>query len=73
MNKYACIDFDKCLPSECGDRSGTCAAALACTRKVLEQEDPADSPVLLSMRLCVGCGDCVRACSIGAIEIKSGS
>ena len=73
MNKYAKIDFEKCRPEECDPERGICRAAAACTHKVLEQEDPFDPPMLLSMKLCVGCGDCVTVCPLAAIELKRGS
>ena len=72
MNKYANIDFEKCDPTRCDADHGVCQAARSCRHKLLEQEDPKDSPMLLSIRMCVGCGTCVPACPLGAIEIKSG-
>ena len=72
MNKYANIDFEKCDPLVCDPKNGICAAARSCTHKVLEQEEAGDSPMLLSMKLCVGCGICVPACACTAIEIKNG-
>jgi ATP-binding cassette subfamily E protein 1 len=73
VNKYAKIDFDKCRAEGCDPEKGICRAASACKHKVLEQEEPFDSPMLLSMKLCVGCGDCVTVCPLSAIELKSGS
>jgi Fe-S-cluster-containing hydrogenase component 2 len=72
MNKWACVDFSICRPALCDGKTGACSASLACRKNLLEQEEPFDSPVLLSSRMCVGCGDCVTACPFGAVRIESG-
>ncbi|MBN1836021.1 MAG: 4Fe-4S binding protein [Spirochaetales bacterium] len=72
MNKWADIDFDRCDPRRCNGGDGVCLAARACTHKILEQEAPFDPPMLLSLKLCVGCGNCVTECPFGAIQIRSG-
>ena len=71
MNKYATIDFDKCNPRICDAEHGLCEAARACKKKVLEQEERWESPILLSMKMCTGCGDCVAACPLAAIQINT--
>jgi len=63
------IDFSLCDASTCDPEKGECTAVIVCKKKLLEQEEPYDSPWLLSASLCVGCGDCVRACSLGAIIV----
>ena len=65
--KMALVDYSKCRPEECD--SGICAAAQVCTRKLLAQESPYDVP-MPNPSLCRGCGDCVRACPLKAIEIS---
>lgn len=71
MQKYASVDFSICRPLECREKNGSCSAVLACKKKVLEQEEPDESPILLSMTLCVGCGKCAAACVHKAIRIES--
>jgi translation initiation factor RLI1 len=72
MRKNTRIDFDLCNPERCGGATGICIAAQACTRKLLEQEDPFEPPVLLSSSMCSGCAKCVRECPLGAISISGG-
>jgi len=72
VNKYVTIDFEKCNPLACDSQNGLCQAARACKRKLLVQEEPWESPMLLSIKMCVGCGTCVTACPLGALEIKNG-
>ena len=68
LQKVALVDFNKCRPETCD--SGICAAALACSRKLLKQEAPMEAP-LPDPFLCKGCGDCVRACPARAIAITA--
>ncbi|MDD5448079.1 MAG: 4Fe-4S binding protein [Actinomycetota bacterium] len=67
-SKIALVDYKKCHPDTC--ESGICVAALACTRKLLKQEAPYEAP-MADPSLCKGCGDCVRACPLKAVEIVS--
>jgi translation initiation factor RLI1 len=71
-SKWVNVDFERCHPATCDPDAGTCPAAIACTHKILLQEDPGEEPMLISMKLCVGCGDCVRACSLNALTISQG-
>ncbi len=64
--KAALVDFNKCFPENCP--SGVCAAALACPRKLLQQEAHYEIP-MPDPSLCQGCGDCVRACPSRAIRL----
>jgi translation initiation factor RLI1 len=64
--KIALVDYKKCHPESCD--SGVCAAVLACSHELLKQEVPYDVP-MTDPSVCQGCGDCVRACSLKAIEV----
>jgi len=64
--KMALIDYNKCHPERCD--SGNCVAILACSHKLLKQEAPYEIP-MTDPSICQGCGDCVRACPLKAIEI----
>ncbi len=67
--KMALVVYDKCHPEQCD--SGVCAAAMACTRKLLWQEAPHQIPIP-NPAYCRACGDCVRACPAKAITIVVG-
>jgi translation initiation factor RLI1 len=67
--KFAQIDFNRCDPKKHDPECGICTAVAVCRKKLLEQEDSFDGPLLISATMCVGCGDCVRACPLGAIRI----
>ena len=64
--KMALVDYNRCRPGECDN--GVCEAALACRRKLLQQEAPSDAP-MTNPSVCAGCADCVRACPLKAIQI----
>jgi len=65
-SKMALVDYKKCHPEKCD--SGVCAAVLACSHKLLKQEAPYEIP-MTDPSVCQGCGDCLRACPLKAIEI----
>lgn len=73
MRKHAIVDLDICDPHTCNPEAGICLALKACTHGILEQEEPFESPIILSQTMCVGCADCVTACPLGAIRISRGS
>ena len=64
--KVALVHFDKCQPGKC--KEGKCAAMLACPHKLIKQEAPGDIP-MFHPSSCQGCGECVRACPMKAIEV----
>jgi translation initiation factor RLI1 len=64
--KIALVQFDKCYPLVCPEK--TCAAMLACPRKLIKQECPGEIP-MFSPNSCTGCGECVRACPQNAVRI----
>lgn len=65
-SKTALVDFRKCRPEQCEE--GVCAAAKACTHKLLKQEAPYETP-MSNPSPCSGCGACVVACPFRAIVI----
>ena len=72
MKKSCVIDFEKCSPHTHDGGHGLCDAAIACPKKLIEQEDPFDAPFLMSKAMCTGCGKCASACSLHAVTIKTG-
>ena len=64
--KIALVHYDKCHPESCD--GGICAAALACTHRLLKQETAYEIP-MTDPFICRGCGDCARACPEKAIEV----
>ena len=64
--KMALVDYNRCCPELCQD--GICLAAQACTRKMLRQEAPFETP-MPDPFMCKGCADCARACPQKAITI----
>ena len=65
-SKMALVNYNKCHPEKCDN--GVCAAALACPHKLLKQEARYEIPIT-DPSICRGCGDCVRACPLKAIEV----
>jgi translation initiation factor RLI1 len=66
LRKMALVNYNKCHPEKCD--GGSCAAALACSRRMLKQEAPCEIPATDPF-LCRGCGDCVIACPLRAIAV----
>jgi len=66
-NKTVLIDYNKCHPEQCD--SGTCAAVLACPRKLLKQEAPHEPP-MPDPAICRGCSECALACPLKAIRLS---
>ncbi len=67
--KIAFVDSRKCDPRQC--EKGVCTAALACPRKLMSQEEDYEVP-MADTGPCRGCGDCVRSCPLGAVQLMSG-
>ena len=70
--RFAMIDYEKCSPEDCNPGPGVCLALKACKRDILQQEAAHETPMVVFMDMCQGCSDCVRACPLGAIRMKSG-
>ncbi|MFB6291111.1 MAG: 4Fe-4S binding protein [Candidatus Bipolaricaulia bacterium] len=72
-SKHVIVDYNSCPASECYNSEGgeECPAKLACSPGVLIQEEQDDPPMLPSPRMCIGCGDCIRACTHEAIKLST--
>ncbi len=66
----ALVDYRICNPNECNPDEGICAAVEACSKGVVEQIDGAFEAPIVDQDMCLGCGDCVKACLLDAIEMK---
>jgi translation initiation factor RLI1 len=66
----ALVDYKVCSPNKCNPDEGICAAVEACSKAVLEQIDGAFEVPIVDQDVCLGCGDCVEACPLDAIQIK---
>ena len=66
--EFALVDYDICNPSTCDPKEGICAAARACTHKVLKQIDGRFEPPMVFQDLCMGCWDCMEACPLDAVD-----
>lgn len=64
--KLVVIDYSKCDPVQC--EGGVCTAALACPRKVMNQEAPYEPPMPPSFP-CRGCAECVLHCPFKAVSM----
>ncbi len=71
-SKYLKINYDACRPYKCDSNRGLCKAVSACPHDILIQEEPGDPPMLLSAKMCVGCGDCVAKCPFDVLEVQHG-
>jgi len=69
--KFAMVDYEICKPDLCDPDNGQCAAAASCTHKVLKQIDGPFEPPMVFQDLCMGCWDCIEACPLKAVEMKS--
>ncbi len=67
--RRAIIDYDKCVPDKCAPNDGICVAVRACSKKIMEQEEPYEPPMIFHADICQGCGDCSQACPLSAIRI----
>ena len=67
-SSVALIDLGICRPEECNPGQGVCAAVSACSRKVIVQIDGPFEVPMLFQDTCMGCGDCIEACPLGAIS-----
>ncbi len=68
---FAMVDYDTCDPERCDSEKGICSSVSACTHKVIKQIDGAFEPPMVFQDLCMGCWDCIEACPLDAIHVKS--
>jgi len=67
---FAIVDFARCNPKECNPEEGICAAASACSHKVIKQIDGVFELPIVFQDMCMGCWDCIEACPLDAIKVK---
>ena len=67
---FALVDYDICDPKTCDHDEGRCAAASACTHKVIKQIDGVFEQPMVFQDMCMGCWDCIEACPLDAISAK---
>jgi len=68
---FARVDYEKCQPGKCDPEEGHCASAGACTHKVIKQIDGLFEQPMIFQDLCMGCWDCIAACSLNAVQIHN--
>ncbi len=68
---FAAVDYEMCDPEKCDPANGICAAAAACTHKVIKQMDGSFEPPMIFHDMCMGCWDCIEECPLGAIKIRN--
>jgi len=66
----ALVDYKICNPNECNPDEGICAAVKACSKGIMEQIDGTFEAPIVDQDMCLGCGDCVEACPLEAIQMK---
>lgn len=62
----AIIDPETCRPEACA--AGTCLASKVCPVKAIWQPERGELPLVDPLR-CHGCGKCLAACGLKAIEL----
>ena len=67
---FALINYDICNPKMCDHNEGHCAAASACTHKVIKQIDGVFEQPMVFYDMCMGCWDCIEACPLDAVSPK---
>ncbi len=64
--KMVMVDYSKCDPRQCPE--GICLSTQECANSVLTQEEPYEMPDI-NPAMCVGCGLCVPACPLKAVQM----
>ena len=65
--KSTLINYTGCHPEHCD--SGVCRVVLACPHKLIKQEAAYEAP-MPTPSLCRGCGKCVAACPLKAVQLN---
>ena len=68
---FASVNYDVCSPKTCNPTEGRCVCVEACTHKVIKQLDGLFEQPMIFQDMCMGCWDCIEACSLEAVSVKN--
>jgi len=68
--EFALVDYEICDPGKCDHNEGICTSVKACSHKVIIQIDGVFEPPIVFQDMCMGCGDCIEACPLDAVQMK---
>jgi translation initiation factor RLI1 len=67
---FATVNYDICNPTTCNPEEGRCAAATACTHRVMKQIDGLFEQPMIFQDMCMGCWDCIETCPLKAVYAR---